>query len=115
MNKKYLFALLFFGLAIVALINYRTPFLRQDGGGWSIGYGAATSYPDSMEMDKNAVYSIEMLKVQNDSTVFLADPFFVKEKDTFYVFFEHKKTKQMRMLVYLPRLTAKTTSIEERF
>lgn len=44
-------------------------------------------------MGKNSIYSIEKLKTQNDSTVFLADPFFVKEKDTFYLFFEHKKNK----------------------
>lgn len=93
MKKKYLFAFLFLGLALVLLINYRTPFLRQDGGGWSLGYGASASYPDKMAISATAIYSIEQLKAQNDSTVFLADPFFVKEKDTFYLFFEHKKSK----------------------
>jgi hypothetical protein len=93
MKKKVLLVLLFFVMAVLTVVNYRTPFLRQDGGGWSVGYGSSTSYPDKMEIDRDAVYSIEKLKVQSDSTVFLADPFFVKEKDTFYVFFEHKKTK----------------------
>src|SRR3970282_1407135 len=39
------------------------------------------------------IYSIEKLQAQNDSTVFLADPFFVKEEDTIYLFFEHQKSK----------------------
>jgi hypothetical protein len=93
MKKKYLFVFLFLGLALLALINYRTPILRQDGGGWSVGYGSSRSFPEKMSINAKDMYSIENLKVQNDSTVFLADPFFVKEKDTFYVFFEHQKTK----------------------
>lgn len=93
MKKKYLLVILFFGLAVLATINYRTPFLRQDGGGWSVGYGASATYPEKMEISATAIYSIEKLKAQNDSTVFLADPFFVKERDTFYLFFEHKKNK----------------------
>lgn len=94
MKKKYLSILLFLGCGLLVLINHRTPFLRQDGGGWSIGYGSSTSFPEKMIIDAKAMYSIEKLKALNDSTVFLADPFFVKEKDTFYVFFEHQKTKK---------------------
>jgi hypothetical protein len=93
MEKKYLFILLFLGFVLLVLINFRTPFLRQDGGGWSVGYGSSTSFPEKMIIDAKAMYSIENLKIQNDSTVFLADPFFVKEKDTFYLFFEHKTSK----------------------
>jgi len=93
MKKRNILIPLFFVIALLTVINYRTPFLRQDGGGWSVGYGSSRSFPEKMMIDEMAVYSIEKLKIQNDSTVFLADPFFVKEKDTFYVFFEHKKTK----------------------
>ena len=93
MKKKYVLAILILVLALLAIINHRTPFLRQDGGGWSIGFGSSATYPEKMEVDKKAVFSIEMLKAKSDSTVFLADPFFVKEKDTFYLFFEHKKNK----------------------
>ncbi|WP_396167559.1 hypothetical protein [Flavobacterium sp.] len=91
--KKVLLSLLFFVIVLLTMINYRTPFLRQDGGGWSVGYGSSTRFPEKMVIDAKAIYSIANLKAQNDSTVFLADPFFVKEKDTFYLFFEHKKTK----------------------
>lgn len=93
MKKTYLFVSLIFVVLLLAIINFRTPFLRQDGGGWSIGYGSSTSYPENIMINKKTIYSIEKLKIQNDSTVFLADPFFVKERDTFYVFFEHQKNK----------------------
>ena len=93
MTKRFIFILLFFVIVLLTLINYRTPFLRQDGGGWSIGYGTAARFPAPLEISGTAIYSIEKLQVENDSTVFLADPFFVKEKDSFYLFFEHKKTK----------------------
>ena len=93
MKKRFLLIPLFFVLALLLIINYRTPFLRQDGGWWSLGYGSSSIFPEEMIIDKSAIYSIEKLKSQNDSTVFLADPFFVKEKDTFYVFFEHQKNK----------------------
>ena len=93
MKKRYLLGFLFFGIAMVTLINYRTPFFQQDGGGWSIGFGESVGYPEKIAMEKNSIYSIKDLEAQNDSTVFLADPFFVKEKDTFYLFFEHQKNK----------------------
>jgi len=93
MKKTYLFVSLIFVVLLLAIINFRTPFLRQDGGGWSLGYGSSRSFPEKMIIDAKAIYSIENLKIQNDSTVFLADPFFVKEKDSFYIFFEHQKNK----------------------
>ena len=93
MKKQYMLGLLFFIIVSLAIINHRTPFFQQDGGGWSVGYGTSGNYPDEIEFSENSIYSIEKLKAQNDSTVFLADPFFVKEKDTFYLFFEHKKNK----------------------
>ena len=91
--KKYIIGILFFGILAILLINHRTPFFQQDGGGWSIGYGESEGYPKDINVKENHIYSIDKLKAQNDSTVFLADPFFVKEKDTFYLFFEHKKNK----------------------
>ena len=93
MKKHYLFGFLFFVVALLVIINYRTPFFQQEGGGWSVGYGESVGYPKRINVSKNSIYSIEKLKAQSDSTVFLADPFFVKEKDIFYLFFEHQKNK----------------------
>lgn len=91
--KFFLVVILALGILILLLIHLRTPFFQRDTGGWSVGYGESKEYPKTINVKGNAIYSIEKLKIQNDSTVFLADPFFVKEKDTFYLFFEHKKNK----------------------
>lgn len=94
MKKINLFGIVFFSATLLAIINFRTPFLQQAGGPWSLGYGESQRYPEKIDPVKNAIYSIETLKAQNDSTVFLADPFFIKEKDSFYLFFEHQKNKK---------------------
>ncbi|WP_281633863.1 glucosamine inositolphosphorylceramide transferase family protein [Flavobacterium luteolum] len=91
--KRLVYILLFLGILTILIINYRTPFFQNDSGGWSIGYGQDKIYPQNIDVKKNKIYSIEKLKAENDSTSFLADPFFLKEKDTFYLFFEHQKTK----------------------
>lgn len=89
--KKSLLYLSLILIAILAIINYRTPIYKQNSGPWSIGFGSSTNFPDSIPIKTNAKYSLEQLKTFNDSTLFLADPFFIKVKDTFYLFFEHKK------------------------
>lgn len=90
--KKYI-AIVLLGVLALFVINYRTPFFDRDVTGWSVGYGQSRTFPESINAKENKIYSIEKLKKENDSTSFLADPFFVKEKDTFYLFFEHQKTK----------------------
>ena len=87
--NKVLVVILFLGISLLLIINYRVPFFQQNAGGWSVGYGESYGYPKTIDVKGNAIYSIEKLKIRNDSTVFLADPFFLKEKDTFYLFFEH--------------------------
>ena len=90
MKKNILFAV-FVILVLLTVINYRTPILKQNAGPWSIGFGKSTVFPDNIAVSTNTNYSLEQLKSYNDSTQFLADPFFIKVKDTFYLFFEHKK------------------------
>ena len=89
-KKVILFSIVSIGLLAI-VINYRTPFLQPQSGPWSIGFGLSEKFPDKMLFEKNILYPLEKLKQDNDSTAFLADPFFIKEKDTFYLFFEHKK------------------------
>lgn len=78
-------------IIIAIIINYRTPFLRPESGGWSLGFGSNLKFPDNLPNNKTNIYSIANLKKYNDSTLFLADPFFIKERDSFFVFFEHQK------------------------
>ena len=62
MKKRFIVIALFFVIVFLTIINYRTPFLRQDGGGWSVGYGSSTTFPEKMIIDAKAMYSIEKLK-----------------------------------------------------
>lgn len=90
--KKGLYCLIL-GCVILFFINSRTPFLQYSNGGpWSIGYGMSFKNLDELNvLDNKHVISSEEMKILDDDTNFLADPFFVKDKDTFYLFFEHQK------------------------
>lgn len=92
MKRKLL--IVFFLIVIVLItINTRTPFFTSEKGGWSVGYGYFDSLSNLKNIPIKQLYSIEDLKKRNDSTNFLADPFFIKDKDTFYLFFEHQKNR----------------------
>lgn len=120
MKKNLSFTCLFL-LALVILINYRTPILKQNSGPWSIGFGKSTTFPDSIPVGANTKYSLEQLKTSNDSTQFLADPFFIKVRDTFYLFFEHKKIKKDHAEIGLltsidgKKYTYRGTVLKEKF
>lgn len=88
--KKKFFIVFVLGICFLLFLNYRTPFYIADGGSWSIGFGYSDQFPTSIPIAKNKIFSFENLNIKNDSTQFTADPFFIKEKDTFYIFFEHK-------------------------
>jgi len=75
---------------LLILINLRTPFVQDSAGPWSIGFGSSIDFPDKMKYHKDNIYALETLKKICPQTQFLADPFFLKVKDTFYIFFEHK-------------------------
>jgi hypothetical protein len=88
--KKTILFFFISGALILLVINYRTPFFRDSVGPWSIGYGSSAIFPETMDFKKDKIYSLEQLKALQPKTQFLADPFFLKVKDTFYIFFEHK-------------------------
>lgn len=90
--KVLIIVLIFFTIGLLVIINARTPFVTPERSSWSIGYGFFKSI-DSFHITDKKIYSKEELKTQNDSTSFLADPFFVKKDSIFYMFFEHQKTK----------------------
>ena len=91
MKKIFITAFLFL-FTILVTVNYRIPFLKQNSGRWSIGFGFSKIFPNNIPINTNAKYPLEQLITFNDSTQFIADPFFIKVKDTFYLFFEHKKS-----------------------
>lgn len=85
-----------FTVIALLFIHYRTPFWLPQKGAWSIGYGSIAKIPGRFEAEKYAVYSKDDLNKITSHTIFLADPFFIKEKDSFYIFFEHSTTKPDR-------------------
>jgi hypothetical protein len=119
--KKTIAILLILGLVIIGIINYRIPFFKPVGGPWSIGFGFSSSYPECHNLKKNKIYSFEQLKKQISNTQFIADPFFLKDKDSFYLFFEHKRINEYHAVIGL--LTSKDgqhyqyrgTVLKERF
>ena len=118
--KRIHIALLFILILILLLINYRVPFLKQNGGPWSIGFCESNTFPENILIEKNGKYPLEQLKIFNDSTTFLADPFFLKVKDTFYLFFEHKKMEDHAVIGLLTSTDGKNykyrgTILKEKF
>ncbi len=107
-------------LVVLVVFNYRIPFFKQDGGPWSVGFGKSENFPNNISIDKNAKYPLEQLKKFSDSTQFLADPFFLKTKDTFYLFFEHKKMEDHAAIGLLTSIDGKNykyrgTVLKEKF
>ncbi|WP_298221055.1 hypothetical protein [Flavobacterium sp.] len=99
--KKVLLFITLSGLILIAIINSRTPFKIKNVGPWSVGYGQASSFPDSIPVHTNAIYSLEKLNQYHRETKFLADPFFLKVRDTFYLFFEHQLTTRREAVIGL--------------
>lgn len=87
---KY-YVLVFFTIIIVLVyMNYRVPFMNQQAGPWSIGYGESISFPKTFPTQNDSNYSLDNIKKFDSNSVFMADPFFIKENNTFYMFFEHQ-------------------------
>ena len=118
--KRILKSLVFILILILLIINYRVPFLKQNGGPWSIGFGESNTFPEDISIEINGKYPLEQLKKYSDSTKFLADPFFLKVKDTFYLFFEHKKIEDNAVIGLLTSTDGKNynyrgTVLKENF
>ena len=120
MNKLTKIALLLTVL-LLFVINYRTPFYTYNGGSWSLGYGSSSKNFNELNVLENAkLYSYQKLEKENSDTRFLADPFFIKEKDTFYLFFEHQKITDNAEIALLTspdgiNYTYKGTVLDEPF
>jgi hypothetical protein len=120
MKKKILFITALFGLTILTICHLRVPFFKQDGGPWSVGFSFSNNFPEQIVVKKNPIFRLEDLKKYDDSTRFLADPFFLKVKDTFYLFVEHQKLKGGASIALLTstdglHYTPKGTVLKEKF
>lgn len=105
---------------ILIICHIRVPFFKQDGGPWSVGFGYTNTFPNEINVKANPIFKLEDLKKYDDSTRFLADPFFLKVKDTFYLFVEHQKLKGGASIALLTstdglHYSPKGTVIKEKF
>ncbi|MDT0688585.1 hypothetical protein RM549_02245 [Salegentibacter sp. F188] len=91
MNKKLL---LFSGvviLIVISIINYKYPLINPVVGKWSVGYSFTDEVLKKPIIDQeNIITYPEVDILLKKSGHYIADPFFIKEKDTFYLFVELK-------------------------
>ncbi|WP_051119681.1 hypothetical protein [Gillisia sp. CAL575] len=92
-NKFYLFISLSISLVLVFLIflNAQYPFKNLEVGRWSVGYSFANNVfpPPKLILDNILPYTF-IDSITGSSNNYIADPFFIKEKDSFYLFVEQK-------------------------
>ena len=92
MNKKILFAgVLILGIAALWIFHARYPFVTPAVGPWSVGFQKSLNPLGEENLTPANIVTYKFI----DSLVpepidYIADPFFIKEKDTFYLFVEIK-------------------------
>lgn len=86
-NKVFLSA---FAVIIILLLfmNYRVPFFLKQGGPWSVGYKFSNRIEKTFSFDKIKIINKDTIKNLKYPIEFMADPFFLYENKTFYIFFE---------------------------
>ena len=89
-SKGYLVFVISTVFLLIVIFNSRYPFITQKVGKWSVGYGFAESL-SRIKISSDHLISYEkidsLLGTENN---YIADPFFIKEKDSFYLFTELK-------------------------
>ncbi len=93
MKKIFLLGAVFtaFLILILLIFNYRYPFYNKTIGNWSVGYKSSPEIFPNLELDKDKVITYKEINNLTDNHInYIADPFFIKERDTFYLFVELK-------------------------
>ena len=92
MKRGGLFFLGFLGilLVIILIMNYRYPFMVARGGNWSVGYQEASQISGYNFRPINIITHQEVNRLTKEETAYIADPFFIREQDTFYLYVEIK-------------------------
>ncbi len=89
MLKKLVIGSFVVGFLLVLFINFRTPFFTEIAGPWSVGYGFSKDMLGPIHVSDTDIFEISDLDSIEKGSKLLADPFFIHEKDTFYLFVEH--------------------------
>jgi hypothetical protein len=86
--------ILFFLIAIFLVLyfcNSRYPFWTNRAGGWTVGFNTVNSIESTMRVSDSNFVTSKYLNTLNtkEHSIFLADPFYIIEKDTAYLFVEN--------------------------
>ena len=85
------FSILLMLLLGIGLIHLEYPIFNYKVGRWSIGFNSAQDiFPNSNISSQNIIPYSSVHVEKSGAENYLADPFFIKEKDTFYIFAEDK-------------------------
>ncbi|WP_424494748.1 glucosamine inositolphosphorylceramide transferase family protein [Salinimicrobium sp. GXAS 041] len=92
MSKKLLFVgLLILGIALLLIFHTRYPFVTPAVGPWSVGYQKSSNPLEIQKVNPENIITYEFIdSLLPEPIDYIADPFFIKEKDTFYIFVEIK-------------------------
>jgi hypothetical protein len=93
-------------LIILLLMNYRYPFMVAPGGNWSIGFQEASGIANLKVKPVDIITHQHVNKITREEVTYIADPFFIKEQDTIYLFVEIKGKANADIALF--------TSINER-
>ncbi len=79
-------------LVLMIVFNHRYPFVNPTVGKWSVGFHrTAHLFPEVDLTSLNILTHEHIDSLVPESIDYIADPFFVREKDTFYLFVELKR------------------------
>jgi hypothetical protein len=76
-------------LLTLLLINQKYPFFHNISGPWIIGFNRINTLSEEIPIDQNNIISSE--DIINSESLFLADPFFIIENDSIYLFVENQE------------------------
>lgn len=71
-------------------MNYRYPFMVSPGGNWSVGFQESSQVMGFKIKPKDIITYKHVDGIIEEEVAYIADPFVMKEKDTFYLFTEIK-------------------------
>ena len=102
MKRKWIFITAFFLVLLgIFYINAQYPFVTSKVGKWSVGFGFSKNPFENLPINSKNVISYKAIdNILKTKGNYIADPFFIKEKDTFYLFVELKGKKNADIALF---------------
>ncbi len=79
------------GIFILIIFNYRYPFISPKGGHWSLGFTDSSKILPTVIVDPDNIITYKHIdSLIPEAIDYIADPFYIKEGDVYYLFVEQK-------------------------